>query len=144
MDPIKVAFVGVGRRAREVYFRFLPKLRELFHLVAVCDPLPAAADEAGEQLDVPAFHSVAELVRARPMEAVIYATPFETHHAISLYLSRHGLHHVCETPMAARTLSAPSVRAASHSRNVLSTPAEKATTTLPQVRRISPHADSLS
>ncbi len=101
MDPIKVAFVGAGRRAWDVYFRLLPKLKEFFELVAVCDRQPAAAKIAAERLGVPAVGSLRELVSARPMEAVIYATPPESHHAISVYLSRHGLHHVCETPMAA-------------------------------------------
>ncbi len=100
MDPIHVALIGAGRRAWGVYCEFLPQLSRFLKLVAVCDPLKDSADKAAARLGVPAFYSLRELVRARPMEAAIVVTPVESHHAISVFLSRHGIHHICETSMA--------------------------------------------
>ena len=100
MDPIKIAVLGAGRRAHGVYFEVLPKLAEHFELVAVCDPVGEYVDQAAQRMGVPGFTSLRELVAAGLMEAAVICSPPESHHAISLFLSRHGINHVCETPMA--------------------------------------------
>lgn len=92
--------MGAGRRAWGVYFPILAKLGKFFQVVAVCDSLAEHARQAGQELKAPAFTSLRELVKARPMEAVLAVTPPESHHAVSLFLSAHGVHHVSETPMA--------------------------------------------
>lgn len=100
MDPIQVAVIGAGRRAVGVYFNILPKLAASFKVVALCDRDPEAAAAAAEHLGVASFRSLRELASARPMEAAIVLTPVESHHAISVFLSRNRIHHLCETPMA--------------------------------------------
>ena len=100
MAAVKVALIGAGRRGRGVYLPVLEAIRGELELVAVCDRLDESADEAAEQARVPAFHSVRDLVGAGLAEAVIVCTPVESHHAISVFLSGHGLHHVVETTMA--------------------------------------------
>jgi predicted dehydrogenase len=100
MAPIKVAVVGLGRRAWGVYFEILPKLKDFFTVTAVCDPLKEYADQAGGRLGVPAFISLRELVAAGCAEGAILVTPPESHHSGSIFLSRAGIHHVVETPMA--------------------------------------------
>ena len=100
MNPVKIALLGAGRRAHGVYFNVLPRLREHFELAAVCDPVPEYADKAAGRMGVPGFTSLRELVAAGVVEAAIICSPPESHHAISLLLSRHGINHICETPMA--------------------------------------------
>ncbi|HET6427738.1 MAG TPA: Gfo/Idh/MocA family oxidoreductase [Phycisphaerae bacterium] len=100
MGPIKLAVIGAGRRTCDTYCRLLPALGEFFEVVAVCDPVAEAAGAAAERFGVPAFAGVRDLVKAGVAEAALIATPPETHHAVSVFLSRAGMHHVCETPMA--------------------------------------------
>lgn len=102
MEPIRLALIGAGRRMRSVYFGLLPRLRSQFKIVAVCDPAEHAVREAADIMNAAAFRSLRELVRARPMEAALIVTPADSHHALSVFLSRHGIHHMCETPLAPR------------------------------------------
>lgn len=100
MEPVRLALIGAGRRMRSVYLGLLPHLGDAFAVSAVCDPLESSAIELAKQLEVPAFRSLRDMVRARPMEAALIVAPGETHHALSVYLSRHGVPHMCETPLA--------------------------------------------
>lgn len=100
MSAVKVALIGVGRRGRAVYLPVLEAIKDELELVALCDRQRESAGEAAEQASVPAFHSVRDLVAAGIAEAAIVCTPVESHHAISAFLSRHGIHHVVETTMA--------------------------------------------
>jgi predicted dehydrogenase len=100
MKPVKVAVVGLGRRAWSVYFAFLPYLSEFIELTAVCDPIKAVAEEASKKLGIPAYSSLRELVKQRPMEAVILVSPIVSHHSQSVFLSRNKIPHACETSMA--------------------------------------------
>lgn len=100
MEPVRIALIGAGRRMRTVYLGLLPHLGDAFTVSAVCDPLETSANELAKQLEVPAFKSLRDMVRARPMEAALIVTPGETHHALSVFLSRHGVPHMCETPLA--------------------------------------------
>ena len=74
--------------------------REGVRLVAVCDPVREHADAYADSLGVPAYYSISELVRARPMEAALVVAPAAAHYAVSYYLSSHGIHNVVETPLA--------------------------------------------
>ena len=97
MSAVKVALIGVGRRGRAVYLPVLEAIKDELELVALCDRQRESAGEAAEQARVPAFHSVRDLVAAGAAQAAIVCTPVESHHAISVFLSRHGIHHVVET-----------------------------------------------
>ena len=99
--PLDVALIGTGHRSQVVYRAIFPTLRrEGVSLVAVCDPIREHADAYAESMGVPAFYSIRELVRARPMEAALVVAPGDVHYAISCYLSSHGIHNVVETPIA--------------------------------------------
>ena len=50
-------------------------LKPWMKLVAVCDPVRESTDAFAEAAGVPAFYDLAELVRARPMEAALVVTP---------------------------------------------------------------------
>jgi len=58
------------------------------------------ADAFAESMGVPAFYSIRDLVRSRPMEAALVVSPIESHHPISCYLSQHGIHNLVETSMS--------------------------------------------
>jgi hypothetical protein len=99
-QPIALALIGAGNRSRTVYAPLFSSLAPWVRLVAVCDPVRDHADALANRLGVPAFYSIHELVAARPMEAALVVTPIPSHHAISCYLSAHGVHNLVETSMA--------------------------------------------
>ena len=97
--PVDVALIGTGNRSQTIYQPLFESLTPWVRLVAVCDPVREHATAFAETMGVPAFSSLKELVQARPMEAALVVTPIDSHHAISTYLSRHGIHHLVETSM---------------------------------------------
>ena len=97
--PLKIALIGTGNRSQTVYAPIFAALRPWIRLVAVCDPVRENADAYAERLDVEAFYSVRELVKARPMEAALIVAPIETHYPLSCYLMAHGIHCHVETSM---------------------------------------------
>lgn len=108
--PMDVALIGTGFRSRTVYRLLFPALRARgVRLVAVCDPVRESADSFAASLNVPAFTSIRDLVRARPMEAAIVCTPIELFHSISCYLSQHGIHHLVEAGFCASLAQARSM-----------------------------------
>jgi len=119
-QPIDVALIGTGARAKTVYRLLWPALRERgMRLVAVCDPVREHADAYAESLGAKAFYSLRELVRARPMEAAVICTPVSTHHSISCFLSQHGIHNVTETGMASTLAQAQEMVAVARQHNVI-------------------------
>jgi predicted dehydrogenase len=98
--PLAVALVGAGNRSRTIYLPLFRALQPWVRVVAVCDPVREHADGVAATLGVPAFYSLRDLVAARPMEAALVVTPIEGHHAMSCYLSSHGVHNLVETTMA--------------------------------------------
>jgi len=105
-QPIDIALIGTGKRSQRHYARVFAALRPWVRLVAVCDPVREHADAFAEQMDLPAFYSIKDLVRARPMEAALVVTPIESHHSISCYLSQNGIHNHVETSMASMLVQA--------------------------------------
>src|SRR5680860_1043792 len=97
--PVDVALIGTGNRSQTIYQPLFQSLEPWVRLVAVCDPVREHANAYAEAMGVPAYSSLQELVKARPMEAALVVTPIDSHHAISCYLSRHGVHHLVETSM---------------------------------------------
>ena len=99
-NPVNIALIGTGNRARTVYLPLFEALKPWVRIVAVCDPVKEHADNAAAALGVPAFYDVRELVRVRPMEAALVVTPIDGHHALSVFLSSNGVHNLVETSMA--------------------------------------------
>ena len=101
-QPIDVALIGTGFRSRTVYrLLFAALAARGVRLVAVCDPVKESADSYAAGMSVPAFYSIRDLVRARPMEAAIVCTPPELFHSISSYLSQNRIHHLVEAGFCA-------------------------------------------
>jgi hypothetical protein len=98
-DPVDCALIGIGARARKLYLPLAAAVAPWLRIRAVCSASAGSAGVAASALGVPAFTSVAELVSARLVEAAVVLSPIESHHALSLYLSGHGIHHLVETSM---------------------------------------------
>ena len=104
--PLQIALIGAGNRSQTTYAPLFQYLRPWAELVAVCDPVVEHADALADRLDVPAFHSLQELVAARPMEAALVVAPVELHYPIAKYLLEHGIHCHVETTMTSLLVQA--------------------------------------
>jgi hypothetical protein len=116
--PLTIALIGAGNRSSTTYAPLFDFLRPWAQLVAVCDPVKEHADALSDRLDVPAFYSLPELVKARPMEAALVVAPVDIHHGISCYLMQHGIHCHVETTMSSLLVQAKEMVATAKQNNV--------------------------
>ncbi|MBN1674955.1 MAG: Gfo/Idh/MocA family oxidoreductase [Kiritimatiellae bacterium] len=99
MQRVGVIGMGpIGNRHADIYAE-LPEAR----LLAVCDIDKARADAAAERLHVPAFHSVADMLRNVPLNMVSVATGGveygSDHYEPVMQALEAGLHVLCEKPI---------------------------------------------
>ena len=99
MSRLKYALIGYGRRGR-THLETAAALKEIFEIVAVCDAHPASAQEGAAQFKVRAYTDVREMVDREKPDICDVVVPAELHHVVSCYLSRCGIHHNVETPLA--------------------------------------------
>ncbi|OPZ83509.1 MAG: Oxidoreductase family, NAD-binding Rossmann fold [bacterium ADurb.Bin429] len=118
-EPLRLALIGAGTRARTIYQPLWESLAPWCVPVAVCDPVRENCDHLAEALGVPAYYDIRQLVRDRPMEAALVVTPIESHHSISIYLSSHGIHNHTETTWASMVCQAKEMITAARGNNVV-------------------------
>ena len=96
-EPLRIALIGAGTRSTTVYKPLFPAMEPWVKLVAVCDPVRENADKFAKEAGVKAYYNIHELAKDKPMDAALIVTPVPSHHSISVYLSSHGIHNLCET-----------------------------------------------
>lgn len=99
MTALNVAVLGVGNRAQD-HLRTLSRLEGLCRLVAVCDADPARAAQVGAAYGVPGFADLEQMLAEVAPTLLYVITPPDSHHAAVEVAARHGVHIVCETPIA--------------------------------------------
>jgi predicted dehydrogenase len=99
MSRLKYALIGCGRRGRS-HANAVAEMGKTFEVVAVCDADPEAAQRAADRLGARPYTDVRELVAREELDVCDVVVPGELHHAVSCYLSKHGIHHNVETPLA--------------------------------------------
>jgi len=122
--PVRVALIGAGNRSQIVYEQVFPVLKPWIKVVAVCDPVRENCDLMAGRLEVPAYYDLRRLVQDRPMEAALVVTPVPSHHAISVYLSSHGVHNLTETTWASMYCQAQEMRQVAREHKVIARVAE--------------------
>lgn len=118
-EPLKVALIGTGFRATDIYSPLFSSLAPWLVIVAVCDPVKENADRMANKLNVRAYYDIHNLVKDRPMEAAIVVTPVESHHSISVYLSSHGIHNITETTWCSMLIQAKEMIDTARKNNVI-------------------------
>lgn len=99
-EPVKLALIGAGSRSSIHYRPILDVIDPWIDVVAVCDPKRENTDPLAEEIGAEPFYDIHELTSQQPMEAAVAVTPIPSHHSISVYLSRNGVHNMVETTMA--------------------------------------------
>src|SRR5438034_339118 len=97
-SSLHVAVVGCGGRSRSSHLPLLAEFAEV-QVVALCDPVPAARDAAGEQFGVQRRYAhVEELLDAETPDAIIVAAPPHLNAAAALPCLERGIHTLLEKP----------------------------------------------
>ena len=97
---LRLALVGAGRRGAGAHLSVIPRLDDVYELVAVCDRDEATARRYAAALGLRAYTSVRDLVRHETLDAADVAVPVDAHHAVCLFLMERGIHVLVETPIA--------------------------------------------
>jgi len=100
IKPLKVGVIGCGLIAQEVH---IPNYIEnsMSELVAVCDVEKNAVQKVAEKYGIKhTFTDYRELLEQNLVEAVSVCTPTSTHSKIVIDAASHGVHTLCEKPLA--------------------------------------------
>ena len=119
MQQIRVALVGCGYIAQAEH---LPNLRNNpdFRLAAVVEPRPEIAAAIPELVGVPAFATLEECLARVDLDAVVIATPRESHPGLIVQAAAAGKHILVEKPLATTASeAAPAVETARNAGIVL-------------------------
>ncbi len=100
---MRTAIIGLGNAGR-LHLESLRTLED-HQVAAVCDPSPAAREHA-LSLGVPAFSSFDRLLAETELDAVTIAAPPGDHADMTIAALDHGLHVLCEKPLALTTRDA--------------------------------------
>jgi UDP-N-acetyl-2-amino-2-deoxyglucuronate dehydrogenase len=93
---LRFAIIGCGRIGQ----RHAEHIAKVGSLVAVCDVVRDKADQLAGQFGAEAFYDVDELVKKKGIDLVAVCTPNGLHAEHSIKSLSHGLHVLCEKPMA--------------------------------------------
>lgn len=88
-------------------------------VVAVADTQVEAAQHLAQQVGIPAFQRVSEMLEQVELDAVDICTPPVGHLEVALQCIERGLHVVCEKPLAHHPEAAQQIVEAAHRRGVL-------------------------
>jgi len=108
---LRIGLIGCGRATERLHLPALARVREA-SVVAVTDELPARRELIGRAVaGARVFDSVDDLLGRGSTEAVIVATPPETHRAVVDAVLRAGLPVLVEKPLAATLADALAMQA---------------------------------
>lgn len=94
---LKFAIVGCGKIAQ----RHAEHINNFANLAAVCDIIPAKADELAKQYNCTAFYSMNALIKSKPdINIISICTPNGLHAEQTIMSLKNGFHVLCEKPMA--------------------------------------------
>ena len=97
MNPVRLAVVGagvIGRRHAE-----LVAAHNTCSLVGICDVDPGRRSIA-EELEVPFYQDIAELLECEDPQGAVIATPNEHHASVAEVCARQSVHVLIEKPIA--------------------------------------------
>ena len=110
MTQIKIAVVGVGvmgsQHARDI------NALENTKLAAICDINQAKADKYATLYDVPLFYDYKAMLENANLDAVVIATPHDSHPPIAMAAFQRGIHVLTEKPIAVHVQAAQEMIAA--------------------------------
>ena len=113
MIRLRVAILGAGR-AGALHARNLQQHAGAATVAAVVDDDPGRARSLAAELDAAPHATLDEALASRDLDAVVIATPTDSHHRLALAAFEAGLHVFCEKPMALSVTECDEMIAAAH------------------------------
>ena len=98
--PVRVAIVGTARRSSYMYGPILKGLSGEVELVSVWGRSAGSARRLGEELGVPWFTDLDQLIRKTSPEIGIVSVAYSANGVVGLMAVGHGLNVLLETPIA--------------------------------------------
>ena len=97
MSKLRVAVIGCGGRGRG-HLKILSEFDDT-RIVAVCDPVEASRNTAGDMFNVSArYESIAALLEGETLDAIFVATPAHLNGEAALPCFERGIHTLLEKP----------------------------------------------
>lgn len=110
MTKIKIAVIGVGVMGSQ-HARDIDAL-ENTELAGICDTNQAKADKYATLYGVPAYYDATELLDNAELDAIVIATPHDSHPPIAMDAFQRGIHVLTEKPIAVHLQAAQEMIAA--------------------------------
>lgn len=123
LRPLRIALIGAGAISQTHVMAL--KRTAIARLVAVCDCHYQAALSLAAPFNAASFTTVDDLLAAETCDAAIVCTPPNSHPEIVSKLLEHGVHVLCEKPLAIRSDLASAMFATALRNNVKLTMASK-------------------
>ena len=98
MDKVRFGIIGLGNMGG-LHLTWINEIPEV-ELTAVCDIDAEKADRKAKEYNVRSFHSADELFASGCADAVLIAVPHYSHTPLAIEAFKHGLHVLCEKPIA--------------------------------------------
>ena len=98
MDKVRFGIIGLGNMGG-LHLTWINEIPEV-ELTAVCDIDAKKADDKAKEYNVRSFHNAEELFASGCVDAVLIAVPHYSHTPLTIEAFRHGLHVLCEKPIA--------------------------------------------
>lgn len=96
---LRLGLVGAGARGSQ-HASTIAGLADLYDFVAVCDSDQGRAQKLAQRFGVHAYRDVGAFFSREHLDAVVIATPGETHHVIAKAAADHRVHMLIEVPLA--------------------------------------------
>jgi len=97
---VNIGMIGAGWWANTMHMPALAACEQA-NVVAVCDLIPERAEALAQKYHIPhTFTDYKELLASGLCEAVIVAITNDAHYPVTMDVLNHGLHAICEKPLA--------------------------------------------
>ena len=109
MDKVKLALIGAGGMANAVHYPSLVSFEDA-HIAAICDLLPAKAQETADKFKIPVVYSdYKEMIEKEKPDAVYILMPPHVLFDITVYCLQKKLHVFTEKPLGVSSFQAASL-----------------------------------
>ncbi len=116
---VNIGMIGAGWWPNTMHMPALAACDQA-NVVAVCDLIPERAEALAKKYHIPhTFTDYKEMLAAGLCKAVIVATTNDTHYHITMDALNHGLHAICEKPLALNYAQASEMAATAQKKGLI-------------------------
>ena len=117
-QPLRVAIIGTGQRGDYLYGPILSHMKDDVELVSVWGRSEQSAKWLGQQLEVPWYTNLDQLIRETAPVIGIVSVNYNANGVVGLMAVEHGLNVLLETPIAHKLSEADAIIEAAKKNNV--------------------------